>query len=193
MKHGTIFKTKRINGLAAVVRGSWKMIEKKAAQYENGIVEVRDGEKEAISDQQRAWLHCDSGPIRMLMAEGWSVEDAKLYLKTRFGRHIFVQDVTGENFQKVRGILRWECHYAFCEKLVHPIKVQAEVIDKDTDSPKVVRRCPYCRHSDLRLIAIQSIMDTEINQITEWFEQIFNAFPDLKKPDKEWRTKAKGK
>ncbi len=163
-------------------------VYEECVKHKQFIVEVREySEKAEISDGQRKWLHCEEGPIRELVRLGWSFKDAKNHLKIAHGRQWFVKDVTEQNFQKVKGELFWECQIAVCRKLAHPAIM--EFIDRTTGP---VRVCPFCYSDDIKLIAIQSIMDKSIGITNKWFDEIFAAYPKILPPDPNWKKK-KGK
>jgi hypothetical protein len=177
---GMIFKGQTIQNQPAA---QWKAVYNECRKYPRFVVEVREySEETEISDQQRKWLHCDNGPVRQLMAEGWSFIDAKNHLKRAYGRQWFVKYISEKNFKTVTGEAWWECQAALCNTLIHPVNIGY----KDGK-----RSCPLCGNHKIKLIAIQSIMDKSVKTINLWFDEIFNAMPRLPKPDPNWKQKNK--
>lgn len=164
--------------------GDWNAIMAEAAKYHRAKVVVEEySDKDEISEQQRKWLHCEAGPIRELMRSGWSFREAKEHLKVEYGRHIFVVELTDDNFRRIKGVFRWECKRSLCHKLIHPMDIIANA--------GKVRLCPYCQHVGIKPLAIKSIMDISVKKTNLWFDEIFAHFPKIQPPDKEWKKKLK--
>ena len=181
-----IFFTKLFDKVPAVQDGkTWKNIYGEAGRHHRSIIEIKEyNENSEISDQQRKWLHCKAGPIRELVKTGWGFDDAKLHLKVAHGREWFVTYVTPDNYHKLKGDLYWECEGLMCRKLIHPAIVEY------ADSKRV---CPFCKKPDIRLIAVKSIMNVSVKNTTEWFHNIWDKFPRIKRPDPNWPRKKKVK
>jgi len=141
-----------------------------------------DLQAKSISAQQRKWLHCKAGPVRVLIGQGWSTESAKLFLKVRYGRSFFVTEITDDNAGKAIGVFYWECRRANCSNTFLPNQV---IISNEE------RLCPNCFGNDLRPIAVKSIMDVAVSDIGLWFENIFDAYPRIQPPNPQWKQKAK--
>lgn len=181
----TQFRTKTIDGQSSVLhKHGWQAVQDAAAKYHRAIIEIHDADKAEISEAQRRYFYCREGPIKEFMRHGWSAYDAKNHLKVRYGRHLFVKEVTDDNFQKAKGELFWECQIGICRKLIHPAIIARQ------DGKRV---CPFCHSEDIKLIAIKSIMDKSVKQISEWFQEIFSAFPRIKPPDSRWYLSKKNR
>ena len=159
-----------------------------AAKHHRSKVTVEEYTgKDEISEAQRKWVHCKSGPIRKLVAEGWSFREAKEHIKVEYGRQWFVIELTDDNFKKVDGVFRWECRKPLCRKLLHPLDV---VIDEYGASV-----CPEC-YGEIHPIALKSIMDVSVKNTNKWFKEIFAHMKGKDKkgvsqPDPAWSEKEK--
>lgn len=172
---GMMITGQTIEGKAAA---DWPKLYKLCEQYHRFGIEVFDLDTREISDQQRKWLHCDNGPIHRLMAEGWSFKDAKNHLKRAYGKHLFIKYITGKNFKTATGEVWWECQVAFCNTLIHPVNIGYK---------NGKRCCPLCGSHKIKLIAMKSIMDLSVKKTNQWFDAIFDAMPNLPKPDPDWK------
>lgn len=170
----------------------WKDIVECAGMYDRAVIEVREYDENAeISEDQRKWLHCEAGPIRLIINQyHWSFRDSKEYCKVEWGRQWFVVELTDENIDKTDGIFRWECRKSTCRKLHHATEA---VYDVSTETGEVIRVCPNCT-GDLYPIAIKSIMKVSHTKVNLWFREMIEHFPRhpeskeqiLFAPDKEW-------
>jgi len=143
-------------------------------------VEVKEIDRNGcISGKQNGWLHCKDGPIMYLVGEGWDFYEAKRFLKVKYGREIFVRDMTDENCSKLKGYFFWECRVTSCRSIVHPHNAIAF---------GGARLCPNCEQP-LHPISIKSINDVAVSRIKAWNDCIWEAYPDIKKPDPEWYKK----
>jgi hypothetical protein len=134
-----------------------------------------------ISEKQTGWLHCKDGPIMYLVDKGWDFYVAKRFLKVHYGRKIFVRDMTDENCNKLKGYFFWECRATACRSIVHPHNA-ISAVNK--------RLCPNC-HSILHPISIKSINDVAVSRIKLWNDTIWEAYPEIKRPDPEQISKPK--
>lgn len=195
-----IYQTKSYEGEPAVQDGfKWRDIYDLAGSFHRAIIEVREYDENAeISEDQRKWVHCEAGPIRLIMDQyAWSFRDAKEYCKVEWGRKWFVVELTDENIDKVDGIFRWECCKAKCRKLYHPLEITVYTDNDDS----VVRCCPACGSEGLTPIAIKSIMKVSVNKVNMWFREMIEHFPKhpetkeqiLFAPDKKWFKKKEKK
>jgi len=148
-----------------------------------GVETIKHDTKSCISKKQNGWLHCKDGPIMYLVGEGWDFYEAKRFLKVKYGREIFVRDMTNENCNKLKGYFFWECRAAACRNIVHPHNA-ISAVNK--------RLCPNC-HSILHPIVIKSINDVAVSRIKAWNDCIWEAYPLIKKPDPEWYKKKETK
>lgn len=139
--------------------------------------------EESISEQQNAWLHCKDGPIRMLMkAQGVGFMDAKVYLKTEFGKHWFVKDIIPADVGNCRDAIYWYCQVTACEKKAFHL-LQA---NREGD----IYVCPECGSSDIKLIAVKSINKKAVSTIKLWFDEIIRHFQGkLLPPNPELKEK----
>ena len=140
---------------------------------------IKHSADECISDQQNAWLHCKAGPIMYLVDAGWDFYEAKRFLKVKYGRKIFVRDMTNKNCNNIKGYFFWECRAALCRKIIHPHNV---IIVNNK------RVCKFCNNK-LSPIVIKSINDVAISRINKWFDVVWEAYPLIKKPDPKWKQK----
>ena len=193
------FLTKSYDGVPAVQDGKkWRDIYDLAGSFHRAIVEVREYDENAeISEDQRKWLHCEAGPIRLIMTQyAWSFRDAKEYCKVEWGRKWFVVELTDENIDKTDGVFRWECRKVGCRKLIHPVDI---VIAKAPYG--YIRKCPHCGNVEIKPIAIKSIMDVSVTRTNLWFREMIEHFPRhpetneqiLFEPDKDWFKKKENK
>ena len=140
------------------------------------------GPAECISERQNGWLHCKDGPIMYLVGEGWEFYEAKRYLKVKFGRKIFVRDMTDKNCTKAKGEFFWECRVVSCRKLVYPWQVMYSSVTSQ-------RVCPHCMQPKIEPIILKSINQVAPSRIRVWNESIWEAYPLIKKPDPKWYEK----
>lgn len=189
----SVFKGETVDGHA---KAQWPEIYRACEKHHWFVVEVRKYDELAeISEAQRKWLHCKNGPIRELMREGWSFRDAKEHCKVEWGRPWFVVELTDANYKRVEGVLRWECRKVTCRKLIHPMDIRTRY-----DGDSIRKLCPYCGQSDVKPIAIKSIMRVSVKHTNLWFKEIFAHFPRtedgspdgsprIEQPDPAWNTK----
>lgn len=147
-----------------------------SCNHGEAVEAIKHDSRSCISKKQNGWLHCKEGPIMYLVGDGWDFYEAKRFLKVKYGRKIFVRDMTNENCTKAKGVFFWECRLAKCRKIVHP---QGVIINDNR------RLCPDC-HSKLFPIIIKSINQVAPSRIKVWNESIWEAYPLIKKPDPEW-------
>jgi len=175
MSRTATFYGETIQGTATAL---WKSIYKACETFHRFGIEVFDLDQRTISEQQRKWLHCDNGAIRVIMkAEKKTFMDAKVFLKVRFGRAFFVEYITPENYQKVKGVPYWECQNTFCKEVSHVAVMGYE---------NGIRQCPKCGNIDIKLIAIKSSEDQPIKTINLWFKEMISKIPNLPEPNPEW-------
>jgi len=142
------------------------------------IETIKHDSKSCISKKQNGWLHCKDGPIMYLVGEGWEFEDAKRFLKITHGRKIFVRDLTDKNCKKGKGVFFWECRIASCRKLIWPW----EIVQGDITG----RKCPHCMQGMVYPIILKSINQIAVSRIKAWNDAIWEAYPEIKKPDPKW-------
>jgi len=90
-----IFRGKTIDGQPAA---RWDKIQDACVKYGHFVIEVRKlDENREISLQQKAWLHCNKGPIALLAKhKGCSKLDAENTLKKECAGHLFIKEISGE-------------------------------------------------------------------------------------------------
>lgn len=138
---------------------------------------------ESISEQQNKWLHCKDGPVRMLIkAKNMGFVEAKVYLKTEFGKHWFVKDINPANVNSCTDAIYWYCNVTACEKKAF------HVLQANQEGNIYV--CPECGSSDIKLIAVKSINKKAVSIIRLWFDEIIRHFQGkLPDPDPRWRER----
>lgn len=193
------YYTKTIDGLPAVKDFKWRDIYNMAGSFHRSVIEVKEYDENAeISEDQRKWVHCEAGPIRLIMDQyAWSFRDAKEYCKVEWGRKWFVVELTDENIDKTEGVLRFECRRAACGKFFHVLDIRLTL---DEDTGEISRVCPNCG-GVVYPIAIKSIMKVSHKKVNMWFREMIEHFPRhpetkeqvLFGPDKEWFKKKEGK
>lgn len=147
-----------------------------------GVETIKHDSKSCISKKQNGWLHCKDGPIMYLVGEGWDFYEAKRFLKVKFGRKIFVREMTDKNCMNAKGVFFWECQIASCRKLIFPWQIMHNAMLNQ-------KVCPHCSQSKTMPIILKSINQVAPSRIKAWNEAIWEAYPAIKRPDPEWFKK----
>ena len=164
----SVYPAKSVNGILAFEKPLKEILREIRP---GGGLKVLDPD-ECISEKQNSWLHCENGPIRVLMKKNkMGFMEAKVYLKTEFGKHWFVRSVNGDNYESAKGVLYWYCLEPLCEQTaIHILRIARE---------GNIRQCPKCGSGEIRLIAVKSINQVSVKNIKLWFDEITRHYPEL--------------
>jgi hypothetical protein len=107
--------------------------------------------------------------------------EAKVYLKTEFGKQWFVKDIIPSRASECRDAIYWYCNVTLCKKK------SFHVLQANREGNIYV--CPECGSSDIKLIAVKSINKKAVSIIRIWFDEIIRHYPvKLSAPNPELKT-----